>query len=106
MDVHHHRCNPDTLSEEEATQRALATWSREPLFHISSPLHGWKGSQRSPHHDYINIRDFPVFWDGLDVTVEVEAKAKELAVKKLMEALARRAERLLPPGNANLDHDG
>ncbi|MDA1164414.1 MAG: UV DNA damage repair endonuclease UvsE, partial [Planctomycetota bacterium] len=37
-DVHHHRCNPDDLSIEEATEQALATWDREPLFHISSPI--------------------------------------------------------------------
>ena len=29
-------------------------------------------------------------WQGLDMTVEVEAKAKELAVKKLAKALKRR----------------
>lgn len=89
-DVHHHRCNPDGMSEEEATRQALTTWDREPLLHISSPLGGWKGPQPHRHHDYINLRDFPLFWQGLDVTAEVEAKAKELAVKKLAKALARR----------------
>ena len=89
-DVHHHRCTPDGMTEEEATRQALTTWNREPLFHISSPLEGWNGPKPYRHHDYINIRDFPKFWQGLDVTVEVEAKAKELAVKKLAKALKRR----------------
>jgi UV DNA damage endonuclease len=89
-DVHHHRCTPDGLTEEEATRLALTTWDREPLFHISSPLEGWTGPKPQRHHDYIDARDFPRFWHGLNVTVEVEAKAKELAVKKLAKALARR----------------
>ena len=89
-DVHHHRCTPDGMTEEEATRQTLTTWNREPLFHISSPLEGWNGPKPYRHHDYINIRDFPKFWQGLDVTVEVEAKAKELAVKKLAKALKRR----------------
>ncbi|MGO8748027.1 MAG: UV DNA damage repair endonuclease UvsE [Thermoguttaceae bacterium] len=89
-DVHHHRCTPDGMDEEEATGQALSTWNREPLFHISSPLEGWSGPKPYRHHDYINIRDFPKFWQGLDMTVEVEAKAKELAVKKLAKALKRR----------------
>ena len=42
-DVHHHRCNRDTLTQDEATAEALATWDREPLFHISSPIEGWQG---------------------------------------------------------------
>jgi UV DNA damage endonuclease len=89
-DVHHHRCTPDGMSEEEATRQALATWDREPLFHISSPREGWNGPNPQRHHDYISIRDFPKFWEALDVTVEVEAKAKELAVTKLAKALQRR----------------
>ena len=89
-DVHHHRCNQDGFSEEEATKQAHATWDREPMFHISSPLEGWKGPKPERHHDYIAVRDFPPFWHDLDLTVEVEAKAKELAVLKLKKQLARR----------------
>lgn len=86
-DVHHHRCLPDGLSIAEATTRALKTWNREPLFHISSPQS--KEKPRS-HHDYIDASDFPQEWLGLDpLTVEVEAKAKELAVLKLKRALTR-----------------
>ena len=83
-DVHHHRCLPDDLSVKAATERALATWKREPLFHISSPLAGWRGPKPERHHDYIHPRDFPSVWKPLVVTVEVEAKAKELAVLKLL----------------------
>jgi UV DNA damage endonuclease len=82
-DVHHHRCNPDEMSIEEATQAALKTWNREPLFHISSPKEGWSGPKPSRHHDYIAKKDFPTCWKDLDVTIEVEAKAKELAIKRL-----------------------
>jgi UV DNA damage endonuclease len=90
-DAHHHRCNRDTLSVDEATEAAVATWrGREPLFHISSPLNGWKGATPERHHDYINPRDFPKSWLGRRSTAEVEAKAKELAVLRLMRALARR----------------
>lgn len=90
-DVHHHRCLPDDLTVEGATAAAIKTWNREPLFHLSSPLNGWKGAQPSQHHDYIDPADFPQEWCALDITVEVEAKAKELAVMKLMRELAGRA---------------
>jgi len=90
-DVHHHRCNPDGLSVEQATKKATATWDREPLFHISSPIEGWTGQKPERHHDFIDVKDFPACWEGLDATIEVEAKAKELAVKKLAQALAPRS---------------
>lgn len=86
-DVHHHRCHPDGLSVAEATSAALTTWQREPLFHISSPQDGWNGPRPQRHHDYIDPRDFPREWLPLDLTVEVEAKAKELAVEKLQRDL-------------------
>ena len=88
-DVHHHRCNPDGLSAEEATAHALATWDREPLFHVSSPIAGWDGPRPERHHDFIDPADFPACWLGLDATVEVEAKAKEVAVLRLRDDLIR-----------------
>jgi UV DNA damage endonuclease len=83
-DVHHHRCLPDGLGAEEVTRLAIKTWDREPLFHVSSPRNGWKGADPRLHADYLDIKDFPACWRGLDITVEVEAKAKELAIKKLL----------------------
>jgi len=86
-DAHHHRCNPDGMSEKEVTEKALTTWDREPLFHISSPKNGWGGTQTRSHHDFIDINDFPSSWKNLQITVEVEAKAKEIAVLQLMKQL-------------------
>lgn len=87
-DVHHHRCNKDSLSEYDATQAALKTWNREPLFHISSPLDGWSGLKPFRHHDYISIEDVPASWKDIpSLTIEVEAKAKERAVAKLRKEL-------------------
>lgn len=87
-DVHHHRCLADGLSVEEATERATTTWrGREPLFHLSSPLEGWDGPKPERHHDYIDPSDFPAEWKTRALTVEVEAKAKELAVLKLLARL-------------------
>ncbi len=95
-DVHHHRCYGDGLSVEEATERARATWNREPLFHISSPLEGWTGPKPERHSDFIAIKDFPLCWqegqEGQEgkssLTVEVEAKAKEVAVLALQRDLS------------------
>lgn len=89
-DVHHHRCLKDCLSIEQATAAAMKTWDREPMFHISSPINGWQGGQLCRHHDYIDPADFPDAWRDLDVTIEVEAKAKELAVKKLISEITGR----------------
>ena len=89
-DVHHHRCNPDGLSVEEATDLAGETWrrvGREQYCHISSPRAGWEASSPKPHADYIDPADFPECWYGREMTLDIEAKAKELAVVRLMEYL-------------------
>lgn len=88
-DVHHHRCLPDGLAVVEVTKRALATWNREPLFHVSSPAGGWRGEDPRVHAAFIRLRDFPREWRELTVTVEVEARAKEPAVLRLKQALGR-----------------
>jgi UV DNA damage endonuclease len=92
-DVHHHRCHPDGLTVEDATGLARRTWEksgREPYFHISSPANGWQGRDPKPHADYIDPADFPDCWQGFVLTVDVEAKAKELAVLKLQKDLGKR----------------
>lgn len=89
-DVHHHRCLTDGLTIEAATEAALATWNREPLFHLSSPLEGWSGPRPERHHDEIDPDDFPECWIGRMITVDVEAKAKEQAVSQLINQLCNR----------------
>ena len=86
-DVHHHRCLSDGLSVEEATAAAVATWDREPLFHISSSKDKGHPTQ---HSDRIDIADWPKCWNNLDVTVEVEAKEKELAILPLIKQLKKK----------------
>ncbi len=86
-DVHHHRCLPDGYTVAEVTARAAATWEREPLFHLSSPREGWQGAHPEHHHDYIDVSDFPDEWRAMNLTVEVEAKAKELAIARLQRDL-------------------
>lgn len=100
-DAHHHRCNPDGLSVADATQACLQTWrqvGREPYFHISSPKHGWQNKPR-PHADFIDSSDFPAEWLTLNATVDVEAKAKELAILRLQQDL------LLPAWKAQGEAD-
>ncbi len=83
-DVHHHRCLPDQLSIDQATAAARDTWlGREPLFHLSSPLKGWGQPQPQLHHDYIDPADVPPSWLEMPITVDIEAKAKELAIARL-----------------------
>ncbi|MBN1948000.1 MAG: UV DNA damage repair endonuclease UvsE [Bradymonadales bacterium] len=89
-DIHHHRCHGDGLDAESATREATGTWDREPLFHLSSPRDGWHSKNPRPHADYIDPDDIPRCWEELECTVEVEAKAKELAVLRLADDLARR----------------
>lgn len=83
-DVHHHRCLKDDLSIESATTKALDTWNREPLFHISSPKDGWSSPKPKKHADTIDPSDVPVIWKNLpNLTLDIEAKAKEDAEEAL-----------------------
>jgi UV DNA damage endonuclease len=98
-DVHHHRCNPDRLTIDEATDAAAATWrGREPWAHISSPLGGWRAPNPRSHADFIQPPDVPQAWFRRRVTVDVEAKAKERAVLRLERWLrSAPATRRVPP---------
>jgi UV DNA damage endonuclease len=110
-DVHHHRCLPDGRDVADLTRAAWRTWDREPLFHLSSPRDGWGGPHPERHHDYIDPADFPREWRHRKLTVDIEAKAKELAIGRLQTDLgwptrsARASDSADPPRPA-LDAGG
>jgi UV DNA damage endonuclease len=86
-DVHHHRFNADGLSVEEATAQCKKYWHRvwqhlDGWVHISSSREG-----TSAHSDFIKPEDFPASWKNENIVVDVEAKAKEVAVLTLKRAL-------------------
>ena len=97
-DVHHHRCLPDSLSIIEATELCLQSWEnggREPYFHISSPKQGYDSAKPRVHSDFISVNDVPLHWLNIghqrDITIDVEAKAKEHAVLQLQSDINRTA---------------
>ncbi len=88
-DVHHHRCNPDGLDVETATELSTETWrGREPWMHLASARDGRDAPNPRPHADYIDPQDFPEEWEGRTLTIDVEAKAKDAAILALRHALA------------------
>lgn len=90
-DVHHHRCNPDGLDLETATNLAVDTWrGREPWFHLASARDRMDAPNPRPHADFIDPSDFPVSWLARTMTIDVEAKAKDDAIVKLRADLAER----------------
>jgi len=79
-DFHHHNYGPQDISQEEALKLAFSTWDVKPLTHMSSPKTIEDSSgKNTAHADYIYEK---IETYGLDVDVEIEAKAKDLAVIK------------------------
>lgn len=88
-DVHHHRCNPDGLDVETATNLSTETWrGREPWMHLATARDSATAANPRPHADYIDPADFPGAWVNRTITVDVEAKAKDAAIVALRDALA------------------
>jgi len=85
FDYHHHRCYNDPMPEKEALEIAASTWPTgiRQLCHYSSAkkLHEDASVIMRAHADYVyeQINDY-----GMDLDIEIEAKAKELAVQKYM----------------------
>jgi UV DNA damage endonuclease len=86
FDYFHHQFHPDGLTIKEAAELAAGTWPDgiTPLFHYSESKNINENVQGNPraHADYVfsRIDDF-----GLTLDVDLEAKAKELALFKYRE---------------------
>ena len=81
FDYFHHTFHTDNLSSQDAASLAASTWDTKPLFHYSESKNINENVSGNPraHADYVfsRIDDY-----GLDIDVDLEAKAKELALLK------------------------
>jgi UV DNA damage endonuclease len=75
FDYLHHKCNPGTLTEEEAFKLCYSTWKTKPIFHYSESVIGHKNPRK--HADYPTARPNTY---GLDVDIDYEFKMKDLAI--------------------------
>ena len=88
FDYFHHQFHPDGLTTQDAAELASSTWPEgiTPLFHYSESKNINENVTGNPraHADYVfsRIDDF-----GLTIDVDLEAKAKELALFKYRELL-------------------
>ena len=81
FDYFHHQFHPDNMTTKEAAVLAAFTWDVRPLFHYSESKNINENVSGNPraHADYVftRINDF-----DLNIDVDLEAKAKELALFK------------------------
>lgn len=86
FDYHHHRCYEDPMSEEDALKLAAKTWPKgiRQLCHYSSAkkLHEDESVIMRAHADYLYEK---IETYGMDLDIELEVKAKELALFKYQE---------------------
>ena len=87
FDYHHHKCQNDPMSEEEALKLAASTWPSgiKPVVHYSESkaLHENNNKIKiQAHSDYVN--ELPELY-GVDVDIMLECKSKELALLKIRE---------------------
>lgn len=84
FDYFHHQFHDDTLSSKDAAHLAASTWDCKPLFHYSESKNLNENVTGNPraHADYVfqRIDDY-----GMDMDVDLEAKAKEKALFKYWE---------------------
>jgi UV DNA damage endonuclease len=81
FDFFHHACFSDDLDQRSAFELARQTWQEKQLCHHSSSrkIHEDQSSKLEAHADYLfeNFDDY-----GYDIDVELECKAKDLALLK------------------------
>jgi UV DNA damage endonuclease len=86
FDYHHYKFNTGGQTEREALELAISTWPKgvTPLVHYSESKAIHENNDKikpQAHSDYIN--ELPNTY-GCDLDIEVEAKAKELAILPFM----------------------
>jgi len=86
FDYFHHTFHPDGLTSQQAAELAASTWDTTPLFHYSESKNLNEQVEGNPraHSDYafVKIDDY-----GLNIDVDLETKAKELAYFKYLEVI-------------------
>jgi UV DNA damage endonuclease len=87
FDYHHHKCQKDPMSQEDALRLAVSTWPEgiKPVVHYSESkaLHESDNKIKvQAHSDYIT--SLPDTY-GIDVDCMIEAKSKELTLLKVRE---------------------
>jgi UV DNA damage endonuclease len=95
FDFHHHRFNTGELTEEAALRLAYTTWhGHTPLTHYSSCKKTFEDSsviaRSHADHVYEKINNY-----GLAIDIEIEAKAKDLAVLQYREQFENLLENYL-----------
>lgn len=82
FDQHHFKLGPQDQTMEEAIKLAHSTWKTRAMTHISSPrTHEDVKSLAIAHADYV-YEEIQTF--GLDFDTEIEAKHKDLALRKYL----------------------
>lgn len=88
FDFHHHRCNPDHHTEEEALSLCLSSWGdTKAITHYSDSrkLYEDISAKDVAHSDWIWIKELPTYGKSFDI--ELEVKMKELALLKLIKEI-------------------
>jgi UV DNA damage endonuclease len=88
FDFHHHRCNPDSLTESEALELCISTWGKNrALTHYSDSIKIYEdiSARDVAHSDWIWAKELPTY--GKEFDIELEVKMKELALLKLIESI-------------------
>jgi UV DNA damage endonuclease len=84
FDFHHFKCNPDSLTEQQALSLCLSTWGNEEgLTHYSDSRRLYEDSSAKDvaHSDWIYNK---INTYELDFSIELEVKMKEKALLKLI----------------------
>jgi UV DNA damage endonuclease len=82
FDYHHHSCQKDPMSQEDAVRLAATTWPKDikPVVHYSESKALHENNTKikvQAHSDY--IRELPNLY-GVDADIMIEAKQKELTL--------------------------